>query len=250
MDEKSIRFSEARIAALGSTVAAEGIGRMSEKSVHKIFKLYIEPNEQFHEVKYLGSIADIKNDRGIYEIQTRALYKLIPKLEKFLPTSRVTVVIPVIVEKTIRTLNKKTGEISAPRKSPLHESVYTAFAELYDLRRVAANKNLSFKLLLVKVDEYKYLGGGRGERKIDKIPTALVAEYDFTSFVDYQRFVPESVGERFTAKELCSALGCHHSLSSALAGFLRSVGAISIVAREGRSNVYTLNKSEEYTVGR
>ena len=60
MEEKALRFAEARIVAMGSVVPEEGIGRLSEKSIHKIFKLYVEPDSNFHEVPYLGSIADVK----------------------------------------------------------------------------------------------------------------------------------------------------------------------------------------------
>ncbi|GHU35836.1 hypothetical protein FACS1894105_05180 [Clostridia bacterium] len=45
------------------------IGITNEKSVHRALKLYFEPDESFHEVRILGSIADICRDNMMTEIQ-------------------------------------------------------------------------------------------------------------------------------------------------------------------------------------
>ena len=111
-------FRRAKLRVLAEEVKTDGVGGLSEKAIHKILKLTFEPNTDFHEVKFLGSVADIKNGEGIIEIQTKDLFRLESKLEKFLAVSPVTVVIPLIREKYIRWIDTETGEITEPRKSP------------------------------------------------------------------------------------------------------------------------------------
>ena len=76
-----MRFFEARARVLSENpLSAAGIGTLSEKSLHRIFKLYLEPNEEYHEIPFMSSIADIKREEHIYEIQTHSTEKLLPKL--------------------------------------------------------------------------------------------------------------------------------------------------------------------------
>jgi len=236
---------------LGELTAVDGIGRLSEKSLHRILKLYIEPREELHEKKLLGSVADILNEDGVFEIQTRSAERLVPKLSKFLPEMRVCVVIPIICEKTVRWLDKSTGELREPRKSPKKESVYTAFRELYKIRRFLTHENLKIRFIIIKAEEFKYLdgwdkSGKRGATKIDRIPTALVDDVTIESAADYARFIPQGLNAEFTAKELLSAAKYPAKISSYVTGLLRAVGAIELVRLEGRAHVYkTLTENIE-----
>ena len=111
------RFAEAKIKVLGEFSVGGGIGTLSEKVLHKILKHYIEPDESCHEVKILGSVADVKNGEGIFEIQTRRLSALRPKLEKFLKDYKVTVIYPLPYEKYITLIDGESGEFLSRRKS-------------------------------------------------------------------------------------------------------------------------------------
>ena len=71
------RFFGARELVLAERAKCGGIGTLSEKTLHKILKYYVEPNEEYHEVEYLGSVLDIKGENGIFEIQTRAYDKIL-----------------------------------------------------------------------------------------------------------------------------------------------------------------------------
>lgn len=237
------RFYEARLKVLGESVLDNGIGRLSEKSVHRILKLYIEPDETFHEIQYLGSVADIINDDGIHEIQTRSFEKLIPKLEKFLPTLRVCVVIPIICEKTLRWLDKSDGEISAAKKSPKKESVYTACRELYKIRRYLNHPNLSIRFISMRAEEFRYLdgrdeSGKRGATKLDRIPTRIVDDISLSSAKELSQFLSDSVGDEFTLKELSRVSGFPFSVASSVVGVFKAIGAVDFLRKEGRINVY------------
>ena len=144
------RFQNARCRVLADAPLSDGIGTLSEKSVHKIFKLFIEPDEGYHEAEFLGSVADIKREGEIFEIQTHSAERLIPKLTRFLKEANVCVVMPVVVKKTVRVLDKDSGELSSPKLSPKHESAYTAMREIYKIRRFIGNNGFSIKLLLIE----------------------------------------------------------------------------------------------------
>lgn len=242
-EERRARFISARLRVLGENTATDGIGRLSEKTLHRILKLYIEPNECLHEQTFLGSVADVVNSDGIYEIQTRAAERLIPKLRKFLPASRVCVVIPVITEKRLHWIDKTTGEISARRKSNKKESGYTALRELYKIRRFLSDENITVKLVYLKADDYRAYRGGnksghKGAVKLDCIPTELIGETDIASPRDYLRFLPDALVGEFTARELCAAAKIPLSLSSCAAGVLSAVGVIERVRKAGNAFVY------------
>ena len=241
--EREIAFLNARASVLGADGKERGIGTLSEKSLHKILKLYIEPNEEFHEVSMLGSVVDIKNESGIYEIQTRSAERLRPKLEKLLPISKVTVVLPVAKEKTLRWIDMSSGEISEPRKSPKHETVYHAMRELYKIRAYLNDPNLSVKLVFLGVEEFRYLNGWdksgkHGSTRCERIPTKLFDDVIINSASDYKAFIPETLGERFLSKELCRDAKFPPRIISSVIGVLTKVGAIRAVGKAGRAYVY------------
>ena len=176
------KFNDARIRVLSEQSSAGGIGTLGEKTLHRILKSYIEPDESLHEIKYLGSVADIKNSEGIFEIQTASYEKLIPKLEKFLQEDTVTVVSPIVVNKRIRFIDKDTGEITEPKLSPKHEGAIDALRKLYRIRRFLFSERIRIRLLYLEAEEYKYLDGWdkskrRGATRIERIPTALLDDF-------------------------------------------------------------------------
>ena len=61
-------FISARSKVLGevSVLSASGIGTLAEKTLHRTLKLALEPDEAYHEIEFLGSIADIKRDGQIF----------------------------------------------------------------------------------------------------------------------------------------------------------------------------------------
>jgi len=237
-----LRFTSARRRVLAEEHKTDGVGGLGEKALHKILKLYIEPREEYHEVKHLGSVADVMNEDGIFEIQTRSVEKLTPRLKKYLSDTSVTVVLPVIVKKRISFLNPETGELTEPRKSPKRESIYTVFREIYKIRKLIINDSLRFRLIYITADEYKYLDGWdktrkKGATKIERLPTELLGE-ELISYRELGSFVPFSEGEEFTAKELCRAAAFPKRITSYVIGLLTHVGAIEFTEKRGREYVY------------
>ena len=237
------RFFAARALVLSESVTEDGIGTLGEKTLHKILKFYIEPDLGCHEVRYLSVIADVKNDEGVFEIQTRNFERLVPKLKKLLPHSRVTVVCPVIRSKTLRWIDKSSGEISEPRKSPKVETECDAFRNLYRIKEFINNENLRVRLLFLEAEEFKYLdgwdkSGKRGSTRAERIPTALLESVDINSSSEYAAFFPKSLGEKFTAMEFSKAIKRTPRYSYNVLRFFLFVGAIEHIENRGRAFVY------------
>lgn len=78
------RFEQVCKDIAGQRQSGSGIGTLAEKTLHAVLKRYFEPDETKHEVKVGRHVADIVNNSGIIEIQTRAFNALRPKLEAYL----------------------------------------------------------------------------------------------------------------------------------------------------------------------
>ena len=65
MDQK--RFEEAKRKIIGVDRQRLGIGTLSEKTVHAIFKDYYEPDEDHQEIPIENYVADIYKDGEIIE---------------------------------------------------------------------------------------------------------------------------------------------------------------------------------------
>ena len=131
------------------------IGTLKEKSLHAVLKWYYEPDGSRHEIPVGDYIADIVGENGIIEIQTRGLSHLKPKLSGLLGLCRVTVVHPIIASRRIISVDGNTGEVISVRKSPKHETIYTEMRELYSLRGMLADSNLTLKFPILTADEYR-----------------------------------------------------------------------------------------------
>ena len=104
-------FEEAKLRALLHLQDRSGIGTLGERSLHAVLKYWIEPDERRHEVKLpCGLVADIYDGERVVEIQTGSLYQLRGKLDRLLPFTPVTIVVPVVRKKTLVWLDPETGE--------------------------------------------------------------------------------------------------------------------------------------------
>ncbi|MBQ8371505.1 MAG: hypothetical protein IJX38_02310 [Clostridia bacterium] len=200
------RFKAAAMRVIAEESAPLGIGTLAEKLVHKTLKLYFEPRVENHEVEYLGSVADIMGDEGIIEIQRAAYARLLPKLKKFLPSAPVTVVYPVVGRKRLRWLDPESGEISSTGRHIRGKTLYDTAFELMKISELIGNERLRVLIVFLECDEYRLLNG-RGEKKkikagkIDMIPTDLLDIIELKERDDYRIFLPEDIGEEFTARQ-------------------------------------------------
>lgn len=208
-----LRFESARVKVLAEENKRGGIGTLSEKTMHGILKLYVEPDDSYHEIECEGGVADALRDGHVTEIQTGSLLPLLPKLKRFLSEYTVNVVHPLIEEKHIRYLDRETGEVTPPRKSPGRERIYDIAYDLYRLREVIGCTGLTLTLVSLRCEEIRVRNAiktRRGMRPslLERIPTAIVSEVSLSSPEDYlAALLPPELQEPFTVKEYLKAIG-------------------------------------------
>ena len=242
-------FVNAKDKIIGKAHNNKGIGTLSEKTLHAVLKLYYEPDEDKHEVAMSGYYADVYNDKGIIEIQTRQLNKLRDKLSVFLQDYHVTVVYPLPFNKWLSWVNPDNGEVQGRRKSPRHFTEYDAFYELYKIKSYLKNPNLSINLVLMDMEEYKLLNGWsydkkRGSTRYDRVPVGIRRIVRFDRIEDYMQLVPADLKEDFTVKDFAIAAGVSVEASRYT---LNILNYLEIVKRTGRvKNGYVYNVTEEF----
>jgi hypothetical protein len=238
-------FFEARLRVLSDEERDGGIGTLGEKTLHRIVKCTLEPDATKHEIKVARSVADIKNESGILEVQTRSLYRLVPKLKRFLAESKVTVVYPIARVRTVRWIDRETGEITPPRKSPKKGSAKDALRELSGLCELIGHPSLAVLLLYLDVEDYRSLdgwgrGGKRGSTRAERIPLAYVREDRLSTDADYIRlFLPPPFDDRpFTVKEYAKGMKLKEKDAYLGIRLLTARGVLSQVGKNGRAYLY------------
>lgn len=241
-DEIRRNFAAARLLCLSQLPAHDGgIGTLGEKIQHRILKYTFAPDDTCHEIPYLGSVADIKNEEGIFEIQTRSFGSLVPKLEKILPKTRVTVVYPLPHEKVLHIVDPVSGEIGKGRKSPKKCKVYDAFWELYRIRSFLSHPNFRLILAFFDVDEYrkKTSRTRRGSERVERIPTCFCGMVSLAEKEDYARvFLPATLADPFTVKAYAKETGIAPRYAALGISILSSLGILSRDGKEGRAYLY------------
>lgn len=241
------QFEQAREKIVGKERLRQGIGTLSEKTVHAVLKNAYAPDEDMHEIPIENYVADIYTGTEIIEIQTRQFNKMRNKLSAFLPQYPVTVVYPIPHRKWLIWIDEETGELSNKRKSPAVGNVYLAFIELYKIKNFLPDKNLRLQFVLLDVEEYRLLNGWskdkkKGSCRYDRIPVGFVEEVSVERVEDYMRFVPYELAEKFTVKDFAKAAKIPTKLAQTVVHILHYVGVIERIGKLGKSYLYTVKE--------
>lgn len=226
------------------------IGTLSEKSLHAAIKLYFEPHGDCQEISIGGYVADIVGENGIIEIQTRNFSNMKKKLSCFLLAVPVTIVHPVIVNKTVVCMDESTGEITSKRKSPKHGDIYSALEELWGIREFLNDEKLTICLLMIDAREYRIYGrdvpkygrkkqrSPKGYFKSDRIPTKLHDEIYIKGREGYSVFIPDGLPEQFTVKDFAACAGIDEYKARWAAHLFREIGVLEKVGKRGKAYLY------------
>ena len=233
---------------VNSVATRDGIGTLSEKTLHSVLKNYYESDSTKQEIKIGAKVADILNESGVIEIQTRQFNKLRGKLGAFLPDYPVTIVYPVASCKWLCWIDEITGEITPRRKSPKKGKPHQIFVELYKIKEFLNNPNLRIKIVMVEVEEYRFLNGWSKDRKkgsscSDRIPIGLEEEINIETVSDYSKLIPDELPEKFTTKDYSKIAKVSVTLAQVSLNVMCSVGAINLVGKQGRLKLYERNFS-------
>ena len=194
-----------------------------------------------------GYFADIYNDSGVIEIQTRQLNKLREKLAVFLNYYPVTVVYPMPANKWLSWINPETGETGGRRKSPRHFTIYDSFFELYKIKSYLKNPNLTIKLVLMDVEEYKLLNGWsydkkRGSVRYDRIPVGIRKVIELDCPQDYMQFVPEGLENGFTSADFANAAHIDRQTAASVLAMLNYMEQVKRVGKTGNAYIYDIEE--------
>lgn len=241
MDAK--RFEKACEKVFAEEYQREGIGTLGEKTLHAVLKHYFEPHEECHEQKVGPHFADILNEKGITEIQTRQFNKLRGKLKAFLPHNVVTLVYPVACTKWLFWIDEKTRETTKRRLSPKKGSAYDAFYELYRIKSFLKHENLRLCIVYLDIDEYRLLNGWssdgkKGSWREDRIPRAIRNEVYINCRADYIRLIPDELPLRFTSKDFAKASKLNIRYAQTALNVLTWVEAVERVDKTGNMFIY------------
>ena len=238
-------FKTAKRAAASRLHHREGIGRLQEKQLHATLKYWLDADENHHEIPLpCGAVADIFDGTHITEIQTANFSAFRIKLMRLLEEYPVTVVYPLVRKKTLFWVDPVSGESSAPRTSPKTGGFWDAAPELLYIRELLFLPNLTLRLQLVDVEEYKLQDGWgkdgkRGSHRLERVPTVPGDYLIIRTPADLKRCLPPRLTSPFTTAEFQKAMRYRgRKLSAALKLFLE----VGILTREkhGRGYVYTI----------
>lgn len=242
------RFSAAMSTAMQRERGLHGsVGTQNEKLLHAVLKNYYAPFSDEQEIKIGGYFADAVCEDGIFEIQTRNLYKLKDKLREFLQYSRVTVVYPAACALGTVYISEDSGEIVKETPMRNMNSLLKVFEELYSIREFLNDNNLRIIIARLKLQKRVYFRGSelpdmssrsaRKKLRIEKMPLEFREEIILESRADYARFFPVcSLPDEFTKKEFARAVG--ESFSSLRLEVLRTVGVIEKTGKKGNGFLY------------
>lgn len=245
-------LEEAYNLAIDFEADVQVIGIQKEKVLHRTLKYYLCNDEQYHEIKVPKEskgvlFADIKIDNQIYEIQTRSFNALREKLDEFLKKYQVTVVYPIASHKTIFKMNEENHLISN-KKSPKKGNPLEIFYELYKIKNYLNNPNLSFKIVMLNMDEYrkevkKKHYRSSGYERIVQIPKEIEEIFDLKNKDDYLNLLNKyQLNENFISKEFAKATHLTIKKASVALNVLTSMEIISRIGKVNRSYLYKLNQ--------
>lgn len=243
----NIQFEQAKNQIIGIERQRQGIGTLSEKTVHAILKLYYAPDKDMHEIPIENYVADIYTGSEIVEIQTRQFNRMRDKLAAFLKLYPVTIVYPIPRYKWLIWIDEESGELSKPHKSPAKGNAYQAFIELYKIKMFLKDPNLHLKIVFLDMEEYRLLNGWskdkkRGSYRYDRIPSNLVGEVCVDGVKDYMQFVPPDLEEPFTSDQFAKAAHISRRLSQTVLNILTHVECVERIGRNGNSILYSVKE--------
>lgn len=242
-----LQFEKAKEHIIGKDRERQGIGTLSEKTLHAVLKHYYAPDEETHEIPIESYVADIYTGSEIIEIQTRAMERMRKKLESFLPLYPVTVVYPIPRAKWLYWVDEETGEVSQKRKSPKKGNPYQAFKELYKIRPFLKNPNLKFRFALIDMEEYRLLNGWskdkkKGSERYDRIPTEFAEEVCIDCVRDYIQLIPYELSEAFTTKEFAKAAKIPVRLAGVVLLIFTDLELVTRIGKKGNAYIYKVNE--------
>lgn len=224
----------------------QGIGTLQEKNLHAQLKEYYQIDPTYREVKVGRFVADSYDGHRILEIQTAHFNHLRDKLLYFVQVAPVTVIYPVPRMKYIVAMDPETGDVHHRRKSPKMGTPFELLPELYRLRPILPLPRVTFKVVLLDLeetrryvpkDEKRY----RQKTRLNRYPTELVEEKEFSSVNDFRFFIPDTLSQSFTVNDYQKATPLSLFRARQALQVLVTLGVVHKVGKQGRKDLFSLS---------
>jgi len=218
----------------------------NERSLHSAVKNWIAtPGDKF-EVEVDGFIVDIVRGDLLIEVQTRNFSAIRDKLGVLVKKHRVRLVYPIAVRKRIVHVDRIKGNPTKRRFSPKKGKLIDVFDELVRIPRLVKEQNFELEVLMVEEEEVR-CDDGRGSwrrRGVSIKDHNLVRVVDsaiFRSVDDFLRFLPNTLAQPFTSKQLAECLGISLRLARRMTYSLREMGALQVTGKVGRALLFKVS---------
>jgi hypothetical protein len=218
------------------------IGNLRETALHAALKdWYARPGDEM-EAQVAGYYIDLRRGDTLIEIQTRNFSALKRKLARLLEDYAVVLVHPVAQEKYI-VRQAKNGKTLSRRKSPRRGQVVALFDELVSLPELAVHPRFSLEIVLTREEEISREGRGgswrrRGWKIVDRRLLEVLGRVEFASARDYAAYLPATLPEAFTTRDLAEAGGYPLHLAQKMAYCLRRMGVIEGAGKRRNAALY------------
>ena len=238
----------------------DGIGLLGEKWQHQIIKRYLTEDPREHEVKLAGTrfVSDVRVGNAIYEVQTGSFAPMKKKLERYLadPSLTVTVVHPLPAVRHLTWMDPATGEFGKSRRVAGKRDPVLLLPALYPLIPLLSHVGtgrLSFRLLLLEVEDFKLLDGKSRDRKhgatrLERIPVGLMDDLLFTSPSDFAALLPPSLPSPLTVAGLSRATGLQGLDAYSAARSLVALGILAPSVPISRAMAFEVVRGEGKTL--
>jgi hypothetical protein len=220
-----------------------GIGTLSEQSLHAALKRwYAQPGDQL-EASVDGYVIDLVRDDELIEIQTSSFVSIRHKLRDLVQRHRVRLVYPVAVDRWIVRQSPDGSEQLGRRRSPKHGRLEQVFSELVSFPRLVRVPRFTLEVVLVQDEEVRRKDGkGSWRRKgwsiHDRRLLAVSKQIPLSFPSAYRDLVPAELPEPFTSRELSQILELSRRLAQQMAYCLRKMGVLDVVGKRRNAYLY------------
>ncbi len=224
----------------------KGIGQLNEQGLHASLKDYYAGPDGQVEVSVHGYIIDVVINDQLIEIQTGNFSSIQSKLTSLVPHHPVRLVYPISVEKWLVKLPVVESETSKRRKSPKPGHEVALFGELVSFPKLMLEPNFSLELVLIQEEEIQRYNGKkrwrrRGWETVDRRLIRVLEQKTFKNPYQLSRLLPGTLTTEFTTLDIAEQLTVSSKLAQQMAYCLREMGAIRLIGKQGRFNLYSMN---------
>lgn len=247
LENEKLQQAQRAFEAFGTAVPREGIGRLSEKSMHGVLKFYVDSDPAHHEIPLAqGTVADVFDGITVTEIQTGNYDALSRKLPRILDAYPVHVLCPIVRDRYLYTLNEESGAFEGGRKSPTHGNRFHALLALAKLDAFLAHPHFSITFVMLDAAEYKtpffHKCGRKRTKKVDLVPLGIESTWNVSKREDYRKLIPEGLPENFTAAQFYKETRLRGRKGAVALKLLRDCGLVHQIGKQGQAYLYTINE--------